>query len=356
MLKKLDKEGLKEDEDLKEQYAKLYETNFKKYEQLGKVLHQDLKKLLNDAKIDPVGVNYRIKDFNSFWDKIRRKNYDNPFNEINDICGLRIICYYTSDLDKIRSIIEEEFSVSEVVDKVELLKEDEFEYLSLHFIVKPNKDWLKTPSYRDIGDIKAEIQVRTILQHAWAGISHKLAYKKKGQVPTQFTRHLNSLSAILENADAQFESLRADRENYLEEISGAADNSNFDLNQELNLDSLQAFLDFYFPDRDKYAEQTSNLLDEINEYNKKDTDNISLQKMLKAYTESETLITIMDVFGSNVMEYSEAVKLEKTNPKKLRDIAENYKFFTQAGVIRESLQNVYEDYHEYLNKLWSDVG
>lgn len=349
MIKVLDKEGLNKDEYLKENYLERYTINFDKYDILGQILQQDLKKLLKDKKIDYLSVNYRIKDFDSFWDKIRRKKdkYDNPFDEIEDICGLRIICYYISDLDKITSLIKKEFEVLEIIDKAGLLKDDEFEYLSLHFIVKLNESWLKAPSYRDLGDLKAEIQVRTILQHAWADISHKLVYKKKIQIPSQFKRKLNSLSCILENSDIQFDSLKDDRTKYISKISGKA---TFDLNQELNLDSLQAFLDFYFPDRVRDINEAAELLDEILTFNKDYGKQISLKTILEAYNETKDNIAIEEVSLFNKIDQKEVEQLKEKDPDRFKELYKNSEYFVQVGLARVALTYYDDDYNDYWEK------
>ncbi len=348
MPKALDKEGLSEEDNLREKYAEKYIEISKEHDRLGKVLNQDLEKLLEDGNIDILSVTYRIKDVDKFLEKIKRKKYDSPFNDIKDICGLRIICYYTSDLDKIYSIIENEFDILEIVDKVDLLKDDRFGYLSRHYIIKLKNDWLKTPSYRDLDDLVAEIQVRTILQHAWADISHKLVYKKEEQIPRQFKRKLNSLSCILENSDIQFDSLRDDRSKYIDEISEkAVESGNFDLNQELNLDSFSAFLDFYFPDRIKDIDSISELLDEILAFNKQYNKNISFKAILDAYKKSEEYLAIFDLSRVKEVKRKEIEKLKKEDPFKFKEESEKYKFFSQAGIVRMSLENSYKDYKYY---------
>ncbi len=181
MKKMFDKSGLSEEDNLREKYSDEYIETIPKYDQLGKVLNQDLEKLLEDENIDIFSVNYRIKDVKSYLDKIRRKPYDDLINDITDICGLRIICYYTSDLEKIYSLIENEYEVLEVVDKRELLEENKFGYLSRHYIVKLKKEWLKAPIYRNLDDLIAEVQVRTILEHTWSDISHNFYTKRKNK-------------------------------------------------------------------------------------------------------------------------------------------------------------------------------
>lgn len=257
-----------------------------KYERLARNLHRDLKSFLDDAKIDVVDVVYRIKDFGSFWDKIQRKDYKDPLREIEDICGIRIICFYSSDLEKISRIINTEFNVEETIDTADLLKPAEFGYRSLHFITTVKGDWLKAPSYRGLGGLKAEVQVRTILMHAWAGIGHKLAYKKEEHVPDQFKRKLYQLSALFEIADEQFDTLRKEKEEYRENL---VSKDYFDASQPMNLDSLQAFLDFYFPDRKKILPGTRDLLDEIMKYK------VSIKELVETYERVKEILPSMEL-------------------------------------------------------------
>jgi hypothetical protein len=59
--------------------------------------------------------------------------------------------------------------------------------------------------------MRAEIQVRTALQHAWAAVSHKLDYKSADEVPPTLRRKLFRLSAMFELADEQLSGLREQR-------------------------------------------------------------------------------------------------------------------------------------------------
>jgi ppGpp synthetase/RelA/SpoT-type nucleotidyltranferase len=261
-----------------------------KYENLAKNLQQALKTFLNDAGIDVLDVYYRIKKFDSFWEKIQRKGYEDPFQQTEDICGLRIICYYLSDLDKISSLINSEFDVIESVDKAELLEPDRFGYRTHHFIVTVKKEWLNAPNYRGLDALKAEIQVRTILMHAWADIEHKLAYKKQEHVPYELRRRLSRLSAKFEEDDEQLDTFQKEREEYKESLVSdeVKQSGRFDVTQKLNIDSLQAFLDFYFPDRAKSIKSTSELLDEIMEYG------ISIKDLVEGYERVRDVLPDME--------------------------------------------------------------
>lgn len=254
-----------ENQNIKENFIEVS----KKYEALGSNVVQALKIFLDREGISYLTVYYRVKDINSFIEKIDRKNYVNPFEQSEDICGIRIICYYRSDVEKICNIINREFQVMESEDKEDSLEPDQFGYRSHHFIVKIKDEWLCTPNYIGLNNLKAEIQVRTNLMHTWAEIEHKLEYKKEQDIPKLFKRRFSLLSAMLEIVDEQFETLKKDitgfREEYKEKIK-ESENNIIGINEddiEVNLDTLQAFLDLYFSDRKKDT-TISKLVAELN--------------------------------------------------------------------------------------------
>jgi putative GTP pyrophosphokinase len=251
-----------------EQIRKRYYELMPKYQNLTVNLKQALELFLHNAGISYLSIDHRVKDIDSFINKISRKEYTNPFDQVEDICGLRIVCYYTSDLEKICDLIKKEFNIIESADKEQLLRPDQFGYRSYHFIVKIKGDWLNAPNYRGLQDLKAEIQVRTVLMHAWAEIQHKLAYKRKIDVPDQFQRQFAIIAAKLEETDEQFEQLRVDAEEYRKQLITSADKADgvFDSSLPLNLDNLEAFLYYHFrkqknagrgPTRDLAAELLS---------------------------------------------------------------------------------------------------
>jgi ppGpp synthetase/RelA/SpoT-type nucleotidyltranferase len=184
-----------------------YNKIIPRYEDLGINLEQAFQTLLDNASLGVHLIDSRSKSFESFIYKIKRKGYKDPFQETEDICGVRIICFYQSDMEKISQLIHSEFDVIEYSKKADSFELDKFGYLSDHFILTIKKDWLKAPNYRDLGDLKAEVQVRTILMHAWANLSHELAYKKEC-LPDEDMRILYRLSALFEMADDEFDHLR----------------------------------------------------------------------------------------------------------------------------------------------------
>lgn len=240
-----------------------------KYRKLAENIVDALKILLDEAQVSYLAIDYRIKSFDSFLKKIERKNYSNPFDQMEDICGVRIICYYRSDIERICSVINREFDILESQDKEALLEENQFGYRSYHFIVMVRKAWLAAPNYKGLDNLKAEIQIRTNLMHTWAEIEHKLEYKKDDDIPTKFKRKFSRISAKLEEADEQFEELRIEINNYRKEmLHSVMETDLIELeNNQINMDTLQVFLDYYFPNEEKNSIMASALVSDLKQLN-----------------------------------------------------------------------------------------
>ena len=254
----------------KSKLIKEFQKNKELYEKLGKNIVEALKTFLNEANIPFLDIYYRIKKFDSFFEKIDRTGYTDPITEIEDICGIRIICYYASDIETINQLINKEFNVLEQQDKSDLLGLKEFAYRSNHYIVSINNSWLAAPNYRGLKGLKSEIQVRTILMHAWAEIEHKLNYKSDAQVPDMFQRKLFRLSAKFEEADEQFEELRDGINHYRNQLIKRINSTNkFNSSQDFNLESFIAFINFHFPNMEFNMNHAQKTFEEFNSSNKK---------------------------------------------------------------------------------------
>ena len=223
-----------------------------------------LEYFLKEQHVFYLGVTGRIKSFDSFREKTERKNYAKPFEENEDFCGIRIVVYYLKDIQTVQEIIDTEFDLQESFDKADELEFNEFGYRSKHSIVKIKKEWLAAPNYRGLEDIKVEIQVRTILMHAWAEIEHQLAYKKETQIPKEYQRELSGLSAKFEESDHQFQKLKDEIESYKDDIKLSVE-SHGQLSKkiELNYDSLTALLEYYLPEYPHNQKSTLNSLNRL---------------------------------------------------------------------------------------------
>jgi len=236
-----------------------------RYEQLAINVEQALVQFLDEKKISSFDVEKRVKDEKSFLDKVLRKSYDSPFEQVEDIAGVRVICYYNEDLGLIDEIIKEQFVVLSYSSKSQELDDDQFGYASNHYVAQLKEEWLQAPNYRGLEGLKVEIQVRTILMHAWAAISHKLLYKKNDDVPKEFKRKLNRLSALIELADEQFDDIKNMKVEYQNNVV-------VDENLSLNADSFLALMNKYFPNRNVNESDITSILSEVREYSGSLTD------------------------------------------------------------------------------------
>lgn len=175
-----------------------------------------LKDLLDDSEISIHQLSHRTKNFESLNRKIDKKEGKyKSLNDITDLVGIRIITYLESDVDNVASLIEKEFKLdTENSTDKRKLKIDQFGYKSLHIVATLNLSRSKLREYKKYANLKCEIQIRSILQHAWAEIEHDLGYKSPLAIPETSKRSFNRLAALLETADIEFDRLKKELSNY----------------------------------------------------------------------------------------------------------------------------------------------
>lgn len=129
---------------------------------------------------------------------------------ITDLIGVRVVCLYEDELDKVAQVVRAHFDVMEVSDKVAAVESTEasFGYKGLHLDLRPpaapqTSVAAKLPAE---GGYPFELQIRTIVQDAWAVLDHKIKYKKA--IPGPLKRRINVLAALFELADREFRQIR----------------------------------------------------------------------------------------------------------------------------------------------------
>ena len=157
------------------------------------------------------------KDRMSLARKLGRpdKNYK-ALSDITDIAGVRVTAYFAQDVNRIAAKIEGEFVVDKKnsIDKRVPSDPDRFGYQSLHYVVSlPEARCALTECSRFRG-LKFEIQIRSILQHAWAEIEHDLGYQSIFGVPYQVRRRFSRVASLLELADEEFDRIRGELKSY----------------------------------------------------------------------------------------------------------------------------------------------
>lgn len=185
---------------------------------LGDIVHEKLRKIADDAGILVMGIEHRVKSEESLEGKLYKNGeWYQKFDDLTDILGERVICYFGDEVDKFGKLVEQEFVIDweNSSDKRALIKADTFGYLSLHYIcsLPENKGFPE-----ELCKKRFEIQIRTMLQHAWSAINHDLGYKNKYGVPREVTREFARLAGLMEIADDEFIRVRDAMNNYTQKI------------------------------------------------------------------------------------------------------------------------------------------
>ncbi len=113
-------------------------------------------------------------------------------------------------------------------------------YLSIHYIIKLKENRSSLSEYKDYKDLVAEIQVRTLLQHAWAEIEHDKNYKFKGVLPNDIKRRFYLIAGVLEMMDNEFDSLSQKIDEYSRETDKKLKEGKYNI--EIDSNSLEQYL------------------------------------------------------------------------------------------------------------------
>ncbi len=208
------------------------------------IIPEKLNAFFRETGLIVAAVEQRIKTEDSLAGKLERKGgkYRDIF-DITDIVGIRVITFYIDDVDKVASILERYFEIDweNSVDKRKVHDIDSFGYLSLHYICRIPASVCKDPAFEELNRIRFEVQIRTVLQHAWANMNHDIGYKSGVEVPREHLRNLNRLAGMLELVDEQFSRIRTELNDYRRRIQSLVASGNLD-EVPLDGDSFQSYL------------------------------------------------------------------------------------------------------------------
>lgn len=207
--------------ELRQKLCKEFYSKYDTYDKLSIKAESLVRDLVEKNKISVKSIRGRTKDLESLERKIETKNYKySSLNEITDLSGVRVITYYSDDVYRVEDIIKKNFKIDSFnsIDKAKILEYDRFGYLSLHYVVELTDEQCERLDLMDLRGYKFEIQIRSILQDAWAEIEHDLGYKNKKTVPRKIKRDFSRLAGLLELADKEFQNIRDYIDNYEDEI------------------------------------------------------------------------------------------------------------------------------------------
>lgn len=171
--------------------------------------------LLSDAGLTFDAVTARVKTWRSLRLKAGRRkpdgswSYPEPWTDIHDIVGVRVTTYHSTEIPEVLAVLGDSLEVRRTVDKTaETRISGQFGYGSHHLVcmVGDNAPEELAPYRgRDF-----EIQVRTVLQHAWAEFEHDIRYKSRdSNVDPRIDRAFTLAAGLIELADQQFDQVAA---------------------------------------------------------------------------------------------------------------------------------------------------
>ncbi|TGK54255.1 GTP pyrophosphokinase [Leptospira bouyouniensis] len=192
---------------------KIFSENMTQFQAWGNYVTNTILEALieqNEREILKIEPKSRVKDISSFIEKAlyRGKNYTDPINEITDKVGTRFVVLLANDIKKIENVIQNNSSIwtfSKDRD-YEIEKEQNptiFGYQSVHYVVKN----VLPLSYNGVEieqNISCEIQIRTLLQHAYSEVTHDTIYKPSTKTDPKMIRKIARSMALMETADENF--------------------------------------------------------------------------------------------------------------------------------------------------------
>lgn len=195
-----------------------FRKNRDAFVKLGDIVHEMLRDIVKQTGMEVLGIEHRVKTENSLAGKLERNgDWYQCFDDLTDILGARVICYFSDEVDIIGKLVEKAFVIDweNSSDKRALISADTFGYLSLHYICSLPFG----AGYPDeVCGKRFEIQIRTSLQHTWAQINHDLGYKSEFGVPREVVRNFSRIAGLLELADDEFVRAREQMKGYTARI------------------------------------------------------------------------------------------------------------------------------------------
>ena len=145
-------------------------------------------------------VSGRVKSVSSILEKMQRKGIvpEEMEEQVEDIAGIRIICQFVEDIEKVADLIQKRSDIEIKSEKDYIRHMKDSGYRSYHLIVYYTVETMNGPKR-----IQVEIQIRTIAMDFWASLEHKIYYKFEGHAPEYISRDLRACAEIVSNLDAK---------------------------------------------------------------------------------------------------------------------------------------------------------
>ena len=204
-----------------EELLQQYRERLPIFRRIEKLAFERMQQALQQQGLYVTSMEHRVKEEQSLAGKLELKGAKyQSLEDITDILGMRIITFYTDDVDKVAAIAKAIFDIDwkESVDKRKLHQLNSFGYNSLHYICRLPKSLVDDPDMPELNEFRFELQMRTALQHVWSTIEHDTGYKGDVKIPNEYRRQFSRLAGMLELVDDEFSRLRNELTEYRRQV------------------------------------------------------------------------------------------------------------------------------------------
>ena len=150
-------------------------------------------------------VEGRVKTISSILDKCQKKgiSIDDVTTKIEDIAGIRIICQFVEDIERVAELLHNRTDIKVKQEKDYVKEPKDSGYRSYHMIV-----WYTVETMDGPKEIMVEIQIRTMAMNFWATVEHSLQYKYKGNMPEDVKKRLNEAARTILSSEEELSLVR----------------------------------------------------------------------------------------------------------------------------------------------------
>lgn len=294
------------------------EKELRTYESLAASVEEYVTKAIRQElpDIKVVSITHRAKNPDSYRKKLEKEKYVST-DQITDKAGIRIILYREGDFGIVSAFIERLFRVDKKnsVDKRKELGTDRVGYRARHFIVRFRNNPDSRALYEEYLNLCCEIQITSIIAHAWSEINHDKGYKVAGTLPASLERKRYLIAGLLEVADKELNSYTRLYDNYVKTTKKKIEKSQ--LNETLNSVSLQCYIKQKF----KHIKEVS-------------------------FRDEEQVLLELEGYGLNTIKELDAI-IPKDYVKRMKDI----EFRSIDGIVRNVM--IIHDADRYFKYAWN---
>ena len=184
-------------------------------------------------------VHGRVKKVSSILEKLDKNDYniEDIETKITDLAGIRIVCQFEEDINKVASHIAGRNDMNIIIKKDYLSNPKESGYRSVHLVIE-----YQVHTAFGVKDILCEIQIRTLAINFWATIEHSLNYKYEGDIPKEISERLKAAAVKVKDLDQEMSAIR-DEVMHAQKLFRAKKNATLMTSQYISLLNKMGYLE-----------------------------------------------------------------------------------------------------------------